>query len=106
MLGPLAEKIFQGWDFQKDPVLLNVTDLAEEVLLCLHRAVVAEGGTEEEVDSRTELLLVGEAASETIDISETIRRISSRHYMSAQEDTFLVIKEKINSILARSSSFN
>ena len=73
--------------------------------MCFHRVVTAEGGIEEG-DCRTELLLVGKAASETIDISETIRRIHRRQCRSTQEDACSVIKEKVNSILASSSCFN
>ena len=100
-LGPLAEKIFKGWDFQKEPANMDVADLLQEILMCFHRAIIAEGGVEGD-DCRTELLLVGKATSETIDISETIRCIQSRHDMS---DASSVIKDKINSILT-SSCFN
>ena len=97
-LGPLAEKIFKGWDFQKEPANMDVADLLQEILMCFHRAIIAEGGVEGD-DCRTELLLVGKATSETIDISETIRCIQSRHDMS---DASSVIKDKINSILTSS----
>ena len=100
LLGPLAEKVFKSWNFQKDPVSLSVPDLLEEALLCLHRAVVADMGTEE-VDCRIELLLVGEATAETIDISDAFNSLKLR---TTQETSSSIVKEKIKNILALSSS--
>lgn len=73
-------------------------DLLEETLLCLHRAVEAEGKTGEMV-CRVDLLLVGEAAAETIDISDAFIKSTQQ-----TEDPSWIIKEKIKSILAHRSS--
>ena len=98
--GPLAENFFKSWNFQKDPTSLSVPDLLEEALLCLHKAVEAEGKTGE-MDCHVDLLLVGEAATETIDISDAFTK--STHQTN---DPSLIIKDKIKSILARRSSSN
>ena len=96
--GPLAEKVFKSWNFQKDPTSLSVPDLLEEALLCLHKAVEEEGKIGE-MDCRVDLLLVGEAAAETIDISDAF--IKSTHQ---KEDPSWIIKEKIKNILSHRSS--